>query len=120
MDIANKGDPPETVLADVKGYEMSLDRKKMLVAKGEDFYILDSDVKAAALADPKALAKAKMDLSRWTFDTNPRAEFHELFPGRLAAGARLFLRPQHAGRRLEARCATDIFRWWTAWRTATI
>ena len=79
VDIANKGDPPETVLADVKGYEMSLDRKKMLVSKGEDFYILDSDVKAPALGDPKALPKAKMDLSRWTFDTNPRAEFHELF-----------------------------------------
>jgi tricorn protease len=79
VDIANKGDPPETVLADVKGYETSLDRKKLLVGKGDDFYVLDSDVKAAALADPKALPKAKMDLSRWTFDTNPRAEFHELF-----------------------------------------
>jgi tricorn protease len=79
VDIANKGDSPETVLADVKGYELSLDRKKMLVRKGEDFYILDSDVKAAALADPKALPKAKIDLSRWTFATNPRAEFRELF-----------------------------------------
>jgi tricorn protease len=79
VDIANKGDPPETVLADVKGYEFSLDRKKLLVAKGNDFYILDSDVKAAALSDPKALPKVKMDLSRWTFDTNPRAEFRELF-----------------------------------------
>jgi tricorn protease len=79
VDIANKGDPPEAVLADVQGFEMSLDRKKMLVGKGDDFYILDSDVKAAALGDPKALPKAKMDLSRWTFDTNPRAEFRELF-----------------------------------------
>jgi len=79
VDIANKGDPPETVLADVKDFELSLDRKKLLVAKGDDFYILDSDVKAAALSDPKALPKAKMDLSRWTFDTNPRAEFRELF-----------------------------------------
>jgi tricorn protease len=79
VDIANKGDPPETVLADVKGFEMSLDRKKMLVRKVDDFYIFDADVKAAALGDPKALPKAKMDLSRWTFDTNPRAEFHELF-----------------------------------------
>jgi tricorn protease len=79
VDIANKGDPPETVLAEVQGFEMSLDRKKIAVRKGDDFYILDSDVKAAALADPKALPKAKMDLSRWTFDTNPRAEFRELF-----------------------------------------
>ena len=59
VDIANKGDAPETVLADVKGYEISLNRKKMLVAKGDDFYILDSDVKASALADAKALAKAQ-------------------------------------------------------------
>ena len=79
VDIANKGDPPETVLAGVRRYEMSLDRKKMLVEKGEDFYIFDSTVKGPALADPKALAKAKMDLSRWSFDTNPRAEFRELF-----------------------------------------
>jgi len=79
VDIANKGDPPETVLADVSSFEISLDRKKLLVQKDSDFYIFDSDVKAAALSDPKALSKAKMDLSPWTFDTNPRAEFHELF-----------------------------------------
>jgi tricorn protease len=79
VDIANKGDPPETVMAGVRDYEMSLDRKKMLVTKGEDFYIFDSTAKAGALGDPKTLSKAKIDLSRWTFDTNPRVEFHELF-----------------------------------------
>jgi tricorn protease len=79
VDIANKGILPETVVDDVRNYEISLDRKKMLVRKQEDFYIFDSDAKAAGLGDPKALAKAKIDLSRWTFATNPRAEFHELF-----------------------------------------
>lgn len=79
VDIANKGIPPETVVEDVKDYEMSLDGKKMLVQKHEDFYIFESDAKAVGLADPKALAKARIDLSRWTFATNPRAEFHELF-----------------------------------------
>ena len=79
VDIANKGLPPETVVEDVKDYEISLDRKKMLVHKHEDFYIFDSDAKAAGLSDAKALAKAKIDLSRWTFATNPRAEFRELF-----------------------------------------
>jgi len=78
-DIANKGDPPETVLADVKSYELSLDRKKMLVSKGDDFYIFDADAKGSSLSDAKGLGKARMDLSRWTFDTNPRAEFRELF-----------------------------------------
>ncbi len=79
LDVANKGEGPETVMADVKVYELSLDRKKLLVVKGDDFYILDSGVKASALGDGKALAKAKMDLSHWTLDTNPRAEFRELF-----------------------------------------
>jgi tricorn protease len=79
VDIANKGTPPETVVEDVKNYELSLDRKKMLVWKHDDFYIFDSDAKAPGLNDPKVLAKAKIDLSKWTFATNPRAEFRELF-----------------------------------------
>jgi len=79
MDIANKGTSPETVVEEVKNYELSLDRKKMLVWKHDDFYIFDSDAKAPGLNDPKVLAKAKIDLSKWTFATNPRAEFRELF-----------------------------------------
>lgn len=79
LDIANKGDDVETVLGDIKGFEISLDRKKTLVAKGDDFYILDSDVKAGALGDPKALPKAAINLSHWTIDTNPRDEFRGIF-----------------------------------------
>ncbi len=79
VDIANKADPPETVMGEVKKYEMSLDHKKMLVSKDDDFFIFGSDVKASGLADPKALAKAKIDMSRWTFAVAPRAEFHELY-----------------------------------------
>ena len=37
LDITNKGDGPDTVMADVKGYEISPDRKKMLISKGDDF-----------------------------------------------------------------------------------
>jgi tricorn protease len=79
VDIANKGDAPETVWGDVRGYEISQDRKKMLVWKGEDFYILDSEAKAGTIADAKTLGKAKIDMSRWAILTNPRAEFHGLF-----------------------------------------
>jgi tricorn protease len=79
LDIANKGDEVETVLADVKGFEISLDRKKTLVSKGDNIYILDSDVKGAALGDPKALPKAAINLSRWTITTNPREEYRGLF-----------------------------------------
>jgi tricorn protease len=79
IDIANKGEAPETVMSDVKGFEISQDRKKMLVAKGEDFLIIDSDAKASGLADPKVTGKAKIDMSKWTIMTNPRVEYHELF-----------------------------------------
>ncbi len=79
FDIANKGDEPDTLLADVKGFEISMDRKKILLGKGSDFFIVDSDVKGAGLGDPKVMGKAKLDLSHWTFTTTPREEFRGLF-----------------------------------------
>jgi len=77
LDIANKGDEPDTVMGDVKGFEISSDRKKMLIAKADNFYIFDSDVKATS--DPKALAKAALNLSRWQIHVQPREEFRGLF-----------------------------------------
>lgn len=79
LDIANKGDEPDTVLSDVKGYEISLDRKKLLVRKANDFYTFDSDVKGSGVSDPKVLGKASINLSRWTFSTTPRDEFRGIF-----------------------------------------
>jgi len=79
IEIAKKGDTPYVVLADVKGYEISRDRKKMLVRKEDDFLIFDSDVTAKALADAKAVSQAKIDLSPWTILVNPRVEFRQLF-----------------------------------------
>jgi tricorn protease len=79
VDIANKADPSDTVWADVRAYEISQDRKKMLVWKDQDFYILDSDAKASTVSDSKSLAKAKIDMSRWSIITNPREEFREMF-----------------------------------------
>lgn len=79
--IANKGDGPATVMPDVTDFEISLDRKKMLVrnaVKGKpgEFYIVDVAAKAPG---PKALAKDKIDMSRWSLMTNPRAEFRAMF-----------------------------------------
>ncbi|HEY1902051.1 MAG TPA: S41 family peptidase [Terracidiphilus sp.] len=79
LDIANKGDEVETVAPEVKNYEISLDRKKILIAKGDDFYIFDSDVKSGGFSDPKALSKAAINLSRWVISTNPREEFRGIF-----------------------------------------
>jgi tricorn protease len=80
LDVANKGDEPDTVMSDVKQYyEISRDRKKLLLGKGDNFYIFDSDVKGSSLSDPKVLGKAAINLSRWTITTNPREEYRSLF-----------------------------------------
>ena len=79
LEIANKGDEMETIAGDITNFEISLDRKKLLVAKARNFYILDSDVKAAAFSDQKALDKSTINLSAWSFFTNPRADFRGIF-----------------------------------------
>ena len=79
LDIANKGDEPETIAGQVKNYEISLDRKELLIAKEHDYSIFDADIKAAALNDPKVAGKAQINLSRWTFATDPRADFRGIF-----------------------------------------
>lgn len=79
LDIANKGDEVETVASDIKDFEISLDRKKMLVSKARNFYVLDADVKPAAFGDQKVLDKASINLAGWSFFTNPRADFRGIF-----------------------------------------
>lgn len=81
LEIANKGDAPSTVVPDVAGFEISLDRKKMLVRNAVDgkpgeFYILDVAAKAPSAA---LLAKDKVDMSQWALMTDPRAEFRTMF-----------------------------------------
>jgi len=78
LDVANKGEGPDTLMSDVKGMEVSQDRKKILLAKENDFFIVDSDAKGAGL-DPKELGKAKLDLSHWQMSTIPRDEFRGIF-----------------------------------------
>ncbi len=79
LDIGNKGDEPDTILANVAGFEISLDRKKLLAARGDGLYVLDSDLRGGALNDPRALLKAAIDLSHWTITTNPHDEFRGIF-----------------------------------------
>ncbi|WP_162601428.1 S41 family peptidase [Occallatibacter savannae] len=79
VDVANKGDEVDNVMGDVKQFEISQNRKKLLVRKGDEFFILDSDVKPSALGDAKALAKQSINLSRWTFSTKPVDEYRGIF-----------------------------------------
>ncbi|HTX24558.1 MAG TPA: S41 family peptidase [Steroidobacteraceae bacterium] len=84
LDIDYQGEPAATVATDVKSVELSLDRKKLLVRKGDDFFILDADAHPGILepktpADSQLLARSRIDLSHWALLTNPRAEFREMF-----------------------------------------
>ena len=79
LDISNKGDDPNTLMDNVKDYEVSLDRKKILIRKDNDFYIVDSDAKGEGLGDPKVLGKTKIDFTHWEFSTTPQAEFRGIF-----------------------------------------
>ena len=78
VDVARKGDNPYLVLGDVRGYEVSGDRKRMLIRKDDDFLIVDSDATSKSL-EPKTIAQAKLDLSPWTILINPRVEYRQLF-----------------------------------------
>lgn len=79
MDVANKGDKPETLFEDIRDWELSGDGKKMMVRKQNDFFVFDASAREAAVKAPKALAEARVNLAGWTFSVIPAEEFRELF-----------------------------------------
>ncbi len=79
LDVANKGDDPDTLMGRIAGFEVTQDRKKILIRKNDDFYMVDSDAKGAGLGDSKALGKQKIDLSHWAITTTPQEEFRGIF-----------------------------------------
>ncbi len=74
--IENKKPQPETFLEDIRGYELSLDGKKLLVRKGDDLFVFDAAAKAPAAADQ---AKRQVPLREWTFRFDPRDEWRQMF-----------------------------------------
>ena len=70
--IDNKKGRPETVVDDVRDYELSANGKKLLVRKDSDLYVFD-------VPKPKELAKAKVNLKDWTFSFDPREEWEQMF-----------------------------------------
>jgi len=83
LDIANKGDKPETLMEGVTDYEISADGKKMLVhkqnaeLKRNDLWVLDSAVKETAMKDPKTLSDGHVELKDWRFSVIPSDEYRE-------------------------------------------
>jgi len=69
-------DEPEvkTVLEKVEEYQLSGDRKKLLVRKDDALYVFDAGTKA-----PDKLGDSKVDLSGWKFAFSPREEWRQMF-----------------------------------------
>ncbi len=49
--LDNKSPSAATFQDDVKGYELSRDRKKLLIRREKDFYVIDAGAKAPRRAD---------------------------------------------------------------------
>ncbi len=72
--IDPKTDEAKVFLDDVKSYELALDRKKLLVSKGDALYVVETGDKA-----PDELGKSKVNLAGWTFPIRPRDEWQQMF-----------------------------------------
>jgi tricorn protease len=72
--IENKSPRPETFMEDVASYELSQDRKKLLVRKAQDLFVFDVAAKA-----PADTAKNRVPLTGWSFRLDPRDEWRQMF-----------------------------------------
>ncbi len=76
LDIANKGEKPDTVAESVSSFEVSANGKKILIRKGEDFFVADAGLKSLT---GKPMTDAKVNLADWNFTVVPQEEFREAF-----------------------------------------
>jgi tricorn protease len=76
--IGRDREKPEvkTVMEGVREFQLSADRKKLLVRKEKenDLYVFDAGDKA-----PEKLDESKVDLSRWMFSFDPREQWRQMF-----------------------------------------
>ncbi|MCC7377460.1 MAG: PD40 domain-containing protein [Verrucomicrobiales bacterium] len=73
LEITSKDPKPKTLVEDLRSYELSADRKKLLIRKGDDFYVIASDASAPAKLEDK------VKLDAWSFSIQPREEWRQIF-----------------------------------------
>jgi tricorn protease len=74
LPIENKSPRPETFMEEVTAYELSQDRKKILVRKAQELFVFDVGAKA-----PADTTKNKVPLTDWSFRLDPRDEWRQMF-----------------------------------------
>jgi tricorn protease len=65
---------PEVFFDDLRAYALSQDRKKVLIRKANDLWVVDAGAKA-----PPDLAKFAVNLRDWTFPVDPREEWKQMY-----------------------------------------
>jgi len=74
VEIKNKEVAVKTLVEDVRGYDLSLDGKKIEFLKENQVYVID-----ASATPPSDLSKEMVNLNNWTFSFNPKEEWHQMF-----------------------------------------
>ncbi|MEM9326820.1 MAG: S41 family peptidase [Bacteroidota bacterium] len=74
LKIGNESPKLNRFVSDIRWYEMAAEREKMLLRKGQDFYMVD-----AGTSELKDLSKSKIDLSGWKFSITPQDDWRQLF-----------------------------------------
>ncbi len=72
-EISNDDPKMETLADKITSFQLSQDRKKLLIRKDDSFYIISSDAGA-----PAKLEKS-VRLADWTFPLHPRQEWRQMF-----------------------------------------
>jgi tricorn protease len=73
IEVTNKEPKLKTLADEVRSFELSSDRKKILLRKDDSFYVIEADAAA-----PAKLEKA-VSLGDWKFPLNPRKEWRQMF-----------------------------------------
>lgn len=74
FEIGNEEPEAESLVEDVKGYDLSFDGEHLLVHKEDDLFVFDAGTSA-----PKKLADSKVDLKGWTFRIDVREDWRQMF-----------------------------------------
>jgi tricorn protease len=63
-----------TLLENITGYELSANRKKILIRRGDDLFVIDAGAHA-----PEKLTDDQVDLSGWKLHVEPREEWAQMY-----------------------------------------
>ncbi len=72
--ISNEDPKPKTLVSEVSGFNLSANRKKLMIRKGKSIYVVDAGT--SPISD---LSKNQVDLKGWTFSIDVREDWKQLY-----------------------------------------